>query len=116
LDPAAKAQLERGYRLTELLKQNQHEPLSASEQVVIIYAGVKGYLDDVKIEDISKFERSLKLYLQSSAKNILDHIDSTGTLPDEKLIVDAIKEVKNNFDTTKTQGTGEAFDQKVGAA
>ncbi len=116
LDPAAKAQLERGYRLTELLKQNQHEPLSASEQVVIIYAGVKGYLDDVKIEDISKFERSLKLYLQSSAKNILDHIDSTGTLPDEKLIVDAIKEVKNNFDTNKTQGTGEASDQKVGAA
>jgi len=114
LDPAAKAQLERGYRLTELLKQNQHAPLSASEQVIIIYSGVKGYLDDIQVEDISKFEQALKLYLQSSAKGILDHIDSTGTLPDEQLIIDAIRQVKNQFDTAKTQNGQAASDQQVG--
>ncbi|MCL5047641.1 MAG: F0F1 ATP synthase subunit alpha [Firmicutes bacterium] len=97
LDPASKAQLERGYRLTELLKQNQHEMLSAAEQVIIIYSGVKGHLDNIEIQDVQRFEQSLKLYLQTSGKSLVDHISSTGTLPDEGLIVAAINEVKRQF-------------------
>ncbi len=97
LDPTAKAQLERGYRLTELLKQNQHEMLSAGEQVIIIYAGVKGHLDEIQVQEVQRFEQALKLYLQTTGKSLVEHISSTGTLPDEGLIVAAINEVKKQF-------------------
>ena len=59
LDAATQQLLARGARLTELLKQGQYEPLSVEEQVVVIYAGVKGYLDNIEISDIAKFEVTL---------------------------------------------------------
>ncbi|MDR3448274.1 MAG: F0F1 ATP synthase subunit alpha, partial [Alphaproteobacteria bacterium] len=75
LDPTTQQLLNRGRRLTELLKQAQYAPLAVEEQVCVIFAGVKGFLDKVKVEDISRFEKGLLQELRgSSGKGILDAI------------------------------------------
>ena len=98
LDTATQQLLARGARLTELLKQGQYEPLSVEEQVVVIYAGVKGYLDKIEIADIAKFESTLLSSLRES-KNILDSIKSKAALDDdiEKSITSLIEEVSKEF-------------------
>jgi len=98
LDAATQQLLARGARLTELLKQGQYEPLSVEEQVVVIYAGVKGYLDKIEITDIAKFESTLLSSLRES-KNILDSIKSKAALDDdiEKAITSLIEEVSKEF-------------------
>jgi len=98
LDAATQQLLARGARLTELLKQGQYEPLSVEEQVVVIYAGVKGYLDKIEIADIAKFESTLLSSLRES-KNILDSIKSKAALDDdiEKSITSLIEEVSKEF-------------------
>src|SRR6202789_4382259 len=74
LDPATQRLLNRGRRLTELLKQAQYAPLAVEEQVCAIYAGVKGHLDKVKLEDVQKFEQSLMLELHGRGADILTAI------------------------------------------
>ncbi len=74
LDATTKKLLSRGQRLTELLKQPQYAPLPVEEQVATIYAGVKGHLDNVKVEDISRFEKSLLIALRSHGADILSSI------------------------------------------
>ncbi|MFP6779263.1 MAG: F0F1 ATP synthase subunit alpha [Alphaproteobacteria bacterium] len=98
LDAATQQLLARGARLTELLKQGQYEPLSVEEQVVVIYAGVKGYLDNIEISDIAKFEDALLSNLRAS-KNILDVIKDKAALDEdiEKSITDLIEEVSKEF-------------------
>ena len=98
LDAATQQLLARGARLTELLKQGQYEPLSVEEQVVVIYAGVKGYLDNIEISDIAKFEQELLSNLRES-KSILDVIKSKAELDDdiEKSITNLIEEVSKEF-------------------
>jgi len=98
LDAATQQLLARGARLTELLKQGQYEPLSVEEQVVVIYAGVKGYLDNIEISDIAKFEVTLLSNLRES-KKILDAIKSKAALDDdiEKSITSLIEEVSKEF-------------------
>ena len=98
LDTATQQLLARGARLTELLKQGQYEPLSVEEQVVVIYAGVKGYLDNIEISDIAKFEEALLSNLRAS-KNILDVIKDKAALDEdiEKSITDLIEEVSKEF-------------------
>tara|TARA_B110000008_G_scaffold103172_1_gene106135 strand:+ start:295 stop:1830 length:1536 start_codon:yes stop_codon:yes gene_type:complete len=98
LDAATQQLLARGARLTELLKQGQYEPLSVEEQVVVIYAGVKGYLDNIEISDIAKFEEALLSNLRAS-KNILDVIKDKAALDEdiEKSITDLIEEVSKEF-------------------
>jgi F-type H+-transporting ATPase subunit alpha len=71
LDPTTQKLLSRGRRLTELLKQAQYSPLAVEEQVCVIYSGVKGYLDGVKVEDISRFEQGLLQELRSAGSGIL---------------------------------------------
>ncbi len=71
LDPATQRLLNRGRRLTELLKQPQYAPLAVEEQVCVIYAGVKGYLDKVKVEDVSRFEQGLLGELRGKGSAIL---------------------------------------------
>jgi F-type H+-transporting ATPase subunit alpha len=71
LDPATQKLLNRGRRLTELLKQAQYSPLAVEEQVCVIYAGVKGYLDKVKVEDIQRFEVGLLSDLRGKGADIL---------------------------------------------
>ena len=74
LDATTQKLLNRGRRLTELLKQPQYSPLAVEEQVCVIFAGVKGYLDAVKVDDISRFEQGLLQELRGSGKAILDAI------------------------------------------
>src|SRR5580704_10617924 len=74
LDPTTQKLLNRGRRLTELLKQPQYAPLAVEEQVCVIYAGVKGYLDKVKVEDISRYEQGLLGDLRGKGKELLDAV------------------------------------------
>ena len=78
LDPATRRQLQRGQRLTEVLKQPQYEPLSLGQQVVILYAGANGYLDDVPVEKIADFERALHEQFQATAADVIEAIERTG--------------------------------------
>ena len=82
LDAASKAQLERGSRLVELLKQGQYQPFPVEEQVVSIWAGTTGQLDDVPVEDIRKFEREFLDFLRREHKGVLTTIVETSKLED----------------------------------
>jgi F-type H+-transporting ATPase subunit alpha len=97
LDKSSQAQLDRGYRLTELLKQGLNEPMPVEEQVIVIFAGVKGHIDDVAIDDVQRFEAALRAHMRAAHPEILAKIRDTGALPDEKEIVVAIDEVKAGF-------------------
>ena len=96
LDSQTKAKLDRGKKTVEVLKQGLHETLTVSEETSIIFALTKGYLDDVKLEDIKEFEKQLYKYLKSSetGKKITEHINKEGTLPEN--MDDFIKEFKKN--------------------
>jgi F-type H+-transporting ATPase subunit alpha len=76
LDPTTQKLLNRGRRLTELLKQPQYAPLAVEEQVCVIYAGVKGHLDKVKVEDVSKYEQGLLRELRGRGSEVLNAIRS----------------------------------------
>ncbi|HTW99398.1 MAG TPA: F0F1 ATP synthase subunit alpha [Acidimicrobiales bacterium] len=97
LDKASQAQLDRGYRLTELLKQGLHDPMPVEEQVFVIFAGTRGYTDDIPIADVRRFESALRSQLRASHADLLEHIRTTGTLPDEQAMISAIEEVKAAF-------------------
>jgi F-type H+-transporting ATPase subunit alpha len=99
LDKATQAQLARGQRLTELLKQPQFHPLTAEKQVIILYAGTQGFLDDIKVEDIRAFEDGLYKYLDSAQTALLNDIATKKALDDtlKKHIADALNEYKANF-------------------
>jgi F-type H+-transporting ATPase subunit alpha len=83
LDKATQAQLNRGQRLTELLKQGQYVPLPVAKQIVVIYAGANGYLDDVSLEDVGRFERDLYKFMDLHHEDLLQSIIDKGTLDDE---------------------------------
>ncbi|HEY2489728.1 MAG TPA: F0F1 ATP synthase subunit alpha [Streptosporangiaceae bacterium] len=105
LDAASRAQLDRGARLVELLKQPQYSPYPVERQVVSIWAGSEGYLDDVPVEDVGRFEREFLDSLQRSRAGVLDAIRETGQLSDDTVasLKDAIEEFKKGFET----GSGE---------
>jgi len=98
LDAATQQLLARGARLTELLKQGQYQPLSVEEQVVVIYSGVKGFLDKVEITEIGKFEEALLNNLRAE-KKILDQIKKSASLDDEieKSITTIIEDVAKDY-------------------
>jgi F-type H+/Na+-transporting ATPase subunit alpha len=102
LDAASKAQLERGSRLVELLKQPQFSPFPVEQQVVSIWAGTTGELDDVPVEDIRRFEREFLDYLQRERGGVLQVIAETKDLPDETTtaLKDAIDAFKKQFETS----------------
>jgi F-type H+-transporting ATPase subunit alpha len=97
LDRASQAQLDRGYRLIELLKQGQNEPMPVEEQVVVIYAGVHGFTDAVAVGDLRRFESVLRADLRSAHADLLGHIARTGELPDVAELNAAISEVAGAF-------------------
>jgi F-type H+-transporting ATPase subunit alpha len=99
LDKVTLNQLNRGQRLTELLKQPQFSPLPTEKQVAIIFAGTNGYLDDLKVEDIRAFEVGLYRYLDSAQSALLKDIVEKKTLDDElkNRLKAALKEYKENF-------------------
>lgn len=83
LDPATQKLLARGARLTELLKQGQYSPLSVEEQVVSIFSGVKGYLDDIDVKEVNRFEEALLRHVRESHAAILDAIRAEQKLSDD---------------------------------
>jgi len=99
LDKATQQQLNRGQRLTEILKQPQFSPLGFDKQVIIIFAGNNGYLDDLKIEDVRAFEDGLYKYLDASQQQLLSDILTKKALDDDlrNRIKAALKEYKDDF-------------------
>jgi F-type H+-transporting ATPase subunit alpha len=83
LDASTQRLLNRGARLTELLKQPQFQPMPMEEQVAVIFSGVRGYLDALKVSDVGRFERELLVELRGSGKDILASIRSSGQLADD---------------------------------
>ncbi len=83
LDAATRKLLERGARLTELLKQPQYQPLPLEEQVCVIYAGVNGYLDPIPVAEVTRFEREFLDVLREKGQDILEAIRTTGDLSEE---------------------------------
>ncbi len=83
LDEATRKQLDRGQRITELMKQKQYSPLSVAQMAVSLYAVDKGFLDDVAVENTSAFEKALLQFVESSHKELLDKINLRGDYNDE---------------------------------
>jgi F-type H+/Na+-transporting ATPase subunit alpha len=102
LDAASRAQLERGARLVELLKQPQYSPFPVEKQVVSVWAGTTGELDEVPIEDVRRFEAEFLDFLQSTRKGVFDSIRETRELSDDTVtaLKDAITEFKKGFTTS----------------
>ncbi|MEI4473641.1 F0F1 ATP synthase subunit alpha [Frigidibacter sp. MR17.24] len=99
LDAATQKLLNRGARLTELMKQPQYAPLTTAEQVVVIFAGTQGYLDKVAVKDVGKYEAGLLSYLRTQKRDLLDWITTT----DPKIkgeAEDRIKAVLDDFAKT----------------
>ena len=99
LDASTQKLLNRGSKLTELLKQKQYSPMTVAEQVISVFCGVRGYLDDVELKDISDFEKKIIEKCKSDKPEILDNISSDGKLEEntEKLLIDLIKDLKNSL-------------------
>ena len=127
LDAASRAQLDRGARLVELLKQPQYDPFPMQEEVVSIWAGTNGYLDDVPVEDVSRFESEFLDSLKRNNAGILDAIRETRDLADDTAssLKDAIEQFRRTFEksngellvtdeeTPEAMGADEAGHEKV---
>ena len=105
LDSASKAQLERGSRLVELLKQAQYEPQQMEREVVSVWAGTTGQLDDVPVEDIRRFDAEFLDYVERNKPDVMDAIRQTADLSDDSVSVleSTIAEFKRQFTTSSGQ-------------
>jgi F-type H+-transporting ATPase subunit alpha len=102
LDAASRAQLDRGARLVELLKQPQYDPFPVEEEVVSIWAGTTGQLDDVPVEDVHRFETEFLEYLHRNNEGLLTSIRETKDLPDDSIttLKDAMGRFRRTFEVT----------------
>ena len=94
LDAATQALLNRGARLTELMKQPQYSPLTNAEIVCVIFAGIKGYLDKLPVADVGRFERDMLAFLRNKHQDLLDWI----TTEDPKIKGDAEDKIRAVLD------------------
>ncbi|EIT83822.1 F0F1 ATP synthase subunit alpha [Fictibacillus macauensis ZFHKF-1] len=97
LDKATQAKLNRGARTVEILKQGLHKPLRVELQVASLFALTRGYIDDVAVEDVTRFEEELHAHMEVNAKDVLNQIKTTGKLPEGSELDDAIKAFKKVF-------------------
>jgi F-type H+/Na+-transporting ATPase subunit alpha len=99
LDKATQRRLTRGERLVELLKQPQYKPMPAEEQVISLYSGTKGFLDDLPVSAVSRFEEGLLEFIRSQKPEILSEIKETGDISEDldKKIAAALEEFKKTF-------------------
>lgn len=97
LDKATQARLARGQRTVEVLKQGLHKPLPVEKQVFILYALTKGFLDDIPVEDVVRFEEEFHVWSDTNAKDVLDTIRETKELADEARMNEAIEAFKKTF-------------------
>ncbi len=101
LDAATQARLARGQRTMAVLKQGLHQPETVPEQVGILFALTRGYLDDVPVDDLPRFEAELKEFMHANHQDVYDNITKTGKLPDDDSLGNAINDFKeNSFQTT----------------
>lgn len=109
LDAASKSQLERGQRMVELLKQAQYQPMATEDQVVSVWAGTTGKMDDVPVNDIRRFEKELLEYLHRKEQGLMTSIKEGGKMSDDTLqaIADAIADFKKQFETSDGKLLGE---------
>jgi len=98
LDESSRRQLERGQRMVELLKQPPYSPIPVEKQVVILYAGTRGYLDDIPVEAITKFEKEFYIFIETKYPQILEAIRTT-----KKLDSDTEEELKKAIEDFKSQ-------------
>ena len=97
LDQATQKRLARGRRTVEVLKQPLHKPVPVEKQVVLLYALTHGFLDAVPVDDIGRFEQELYTNFDASHADLLEEIKSTGKLPDEKKLQDALQQFADSF-------------------
>jgi len=100
LDKATQAQLARGQRLTEILKQPQYQPMDVEKQILVIWAATNGYVDDVAIEDVRKFETDFLKFVENSDPGLLAEIREKKSLTDE--IKKSLKQVVEDFKASKS--------------
>ncbi|HHM12423.1 MAG TPA: F0F1 ATP synthase subunit alpha [Planctomycetaceae bacterium] len=102
LDPATQKQLDRGYRMVELLKQPQYRPMHVVDQVLSIFAGTRGYLDDVPVHEVRKWEEEFLAFMHDLHSEIIDELNEKQDLTDEleEKIEAAIQEFKTRFAST----------------
>ncbi|HED54267.1 MAG TPA: F0F1 ATP synthase subunit alpha [Phycisphaerales bacterium] len=98
LDKATQTQLDRGARMVELLKQPQYVPQTVTDQVISIYAGTKGYLDDVELGDVAKFEKAMLEYFQTTAREIHSEIAEKKALDDD--LIAKLEKALDDFKST----------------
>lgn len=101
LDKATQSKLNRGARTVEILKQGLHKPLPVAYQVASLYALTQGFVDDIPVADVTRFEAELHAYLGEKHKDLLDVIANTGNLPDEAKFTAAIVDFKKTFVVTE---------------
>ncbi|MHB2029795.1 MAG: F0F1 ATP synthase subunit alpha [Acidimicrobiales bacterium] len=100
LDKSSQQQLDRGYRLTELLKQGLNAPVPVEEQVVVIYAGTRGWLDTIPVEDVIRFEAELLTAFRAKHSQLLAEIRDTAILPDTEKLDAALTSFLDGFATS----------------
>jgi F-type H+-transporting ATPase subunit alpha len=104
LDAVSRAQLDRGERLVELLKQPLNSPMPVEEQVIAIYAGTSGALDDIPVDEVKRFESELLEWMRSRHGGLLAEVRDTGALPEGGAVESAVDSFKADF----LAGLGEA--------
>ncbi|WP_087973628.1 F0F1 ATP synthase subunit alpha [Oceanobacillus rekensis] len=97
LDKSTQAKLNRGQRTVEVLKQGLHKPMVVEKQVMILFALTKGFLDDIPVEDVLRFESEMNVWLESNRNELLTSIRETGNLPDDADMRSAIEAFKKTF-------------------
>jgi F-type H+-transporting ATPase subunit alpha len=102
LDTATQRQLDRGLRMVELLKQPQYQPFNVNEEVLSIFAGTRGHLDDVPARDVAKFETEMLKYFRDQHPEIVEEIDRTKDLSNDlaEKVAKAIRDFKTQYNKT----------------
>ena len=105
LDKESQRQIARGKRMTELLKQNQYAPLKVGEEVLVLYAGVHGYLDGVEVSDVLEYEKQLLAFVRAKRPEVLDTLNAANELTKdvEEKIVSTLDEFKTVFKPAKQE-------------
>ena len=106
LDRASQAQLDRGYRLIELLKQPLNSPVPVEEQVVVIFAGTRGLIDDIPVDDVRRFESELLENMRARHGDLLSNIRETGAIGDEDALRRSIEDFKTSFSPSEPAAAG----------
>ena len=111
LDKATQSQLDRGYRMVEILKQSQYAPLHVADQVISIYAGTNGYFDDVEVADVARVEGEMLTFMREQKSEVRNALIEKAELDDE-----LVAQLRAAFEEFKVQLSAESSDDSDSAA